>query len=381
MKPTTNTQDEARARVYDAATTNDTRAPRSPFVRRMLLTVATVTAVGLGLIFMWYAVEVLLLVFAGILLATVLRALADLLAGYTPLSSGWALLIVLLALVGGLGVGGWLLAPPISAQVDELAQALPQSVGQVEQWLEQFPWGRELLNLQPGTNDFLADYGGTVVTRATGFLSTSLGIVVETLVVLFLGIYLAVNPGKYVNGAVRLVPMAKRARAREVFGAVGYTLKWFLLGRLLAMIVVGIITTAGLLLLGVPLALVFGIITTLLTFVPYVGPIVSAILPALVALTVSPTLALWVLLLYLVVQNVEGYLLTPLLLQGTVSVPPALTIIAELLFGLLFGVLGIILATPFIAVAVILVKLVYIEDVLGDKSTQTDEQSTQAQPT
>ncbi len=209
---------------------------------------------------------------------------------------------------------------------------------------------------------------GAVLAQAGGIFSTTLGVIIEVFVVLFLGVYLAVNPEKYVNGIVRLTPIARRERAREVLYALGYTLKWFMLGRLIAMIVVGIVTTIGLMLLNVPLALVFGVITTLLTFVPYIGPIVSAILPALVALTVSPTLALYVLLLYLVVQNLEGYLLTPLILQGVVSVPPALTIIAEVLGGILFGVLGIILATPFVAVLVVLVKMLYIEDVLGDKA-------------
>jgi predicted PurR-regulated permease PerM len=332
----------------------------------MLMTVATVTAVGLLLALVWVGIEVLLIIFAGILLATLLRSLAELLADYTPMSTGWSLLIVIVSLIGAIALGGRLLAPQVTEQVEQLIGAIPASLEQLEAYIEQLPWGPEILNLQPGQQDLFADGGFSVVQQATGFASTTVGILVEIFVLLFLGVYLAISPGKYVRGIVALVPITKRPRAEEVLGAVGYTLKRWLLSRLIAMIVVGIVTTVGLMLLDVPLALVFGILTTILTFVPYVGPIVAALLPALVALAESPTLALYVILLFVVIQNLEGYVLTPLLQQGIVSVPPALTIISEVLFGIMFGVIGIILATPFVAVAVVLVKMLYIEDTLGD---------------
>jgi predicted PurR-regulated permease PerM len=340
--------------------------PRADFTRRMLLTVATITAVGIGLVFLWYAIEVLLVVFAGMLLATVLRSLADLLADYTPIGRHGALALVVLALLAFFGISGWLLAPQVTDQTRQLAEAIPEALAQVQGWIAQFTWGRDLIDQQPAPGDLIGDRATDLLWQATGVFSSTLGVLVELVVILFLGVYLAVDPGKYIRGLIRLVPIPRRPRAREVLDQLGFTLKWFLLGRLLAMIAVGIVTTIGLWLLQVPLALVFGIITTLLTFVPYVGPIVSAILPALVALTVDPMLALYVVLLYVVVQNLEGYLLTPLILQGTVSVPPALTIGAEVLFGVVFGIIGIVLATPFAAVSVLLVKLLYIEDILGD---------------
>jgi predicted PurR-regulated permease PerM len=314
-----------------------TRMPDAPadeegrWLRRMFLTVATVTAVLALLIFLWYAVEVMLIIFAGILLAVVLRSLADLLAEYTGISRGWSLAIVVIGLLALLGLGGRYLAPQIVEQGAQLAVAIPEAFDQVETWIEGQSWGQRFLEQRPGAEDVLSGGLGAVLAQAGGIFSTTLGVIIEVFVVLFLGVYLAVNPDKYVNGIVRLVPIARRERAREVLYALGYTLKWFMLGRLIAMIVVGIVTTIGLMLLNVPLAL-------------------------------------YVLLLYLVVQNLEGYLLTPLILQGVVSVPPALTIIAEVLGGILFGVLGIILATPFVAVLVVLVKMLYIEDVLGDEA-------------
>jgi predicted PurR-regulated permease PerM len=347
-------------------------APRShdAWRQRMFLTVATVAALVLVLLFLWYAVQVLLIVFAGILLAVVLRSLADLLSEYTGIGRGWALGMVVLLLLALFGGGGWLLAPQISEQGSQLVVAIPEAIDEVESWVERQSWGERLMRQRPDGDDLLGTGLGSLLAQAGGIFSTTLGVIVEVFVVLFLGIYLAINPQKYANGVVRLVPIHRRERAREVLYALGFTLKWFMLGRLIAMVAVGIVTTIGLMLLGVPLALVFGVITTLLTFVPYIGPIASAILPALIALTVSPSLALYVLLLYLVVQNLEGYLLTPLIMQGVVSVPPALTIIAEVLGGILFGVLGIILATPFVAVAIVLIKMLYVEDVLGDEEVE-----------
>lgn len=136
------------------------------------------------------------------------------------------------------------------------------------------------------------------------------------------------------------------------------------------MILIGSLTTAGLWLLDVPLALTFGVLSALFTFIPNIGPPL-AILPAiLLALTLSPTRALYVLLLYLVIQTVESYLLTPLLQQRVVSLPPALTISAQILMAVLLGGLGLALATPLTAVSLVLVKMLYVEDVLNANSAK-----------
>jgi predicted PurR-regulated permease PerM len=185
------------------------------------------------------------------------------------------------------------------------------------------------------------------------------------MIILAIGFYMAVAPRVYVEGVIHLVPVTRRGRAGEVLQALGRTLRWWLFGRWISMTVVGLLTTAGLWLLGVPLALTFGLLAALLTFIPYLGPIISAIPPMLLVLVQSPMQALYVVSLYLGVQGVESYLLTPLVQQRTVSVPPALTITAQVLLGLLLGTFGVILATPLIAVTLVLVKMLYIEDVLG----------------
>jgi predicted PurR-regulated permease PerM len=201
----------------------------------------------------------------------------------------------------------------------------------------------------------------------THIFSTTFGALAGFIVILFIGLYMAVAPTLYTEGVIRLVPIAKRGRAREILQALGHTLRWWLLGRGVSMLMVGLLTAAGLWLIGVPLALTFGLLAALLTFVPYLGPILSAIPPTLLALTQQPQQALYVILLYISIQGVESYLLTPLVQERTVSLPPALTITAEVLSGILLGGLGVILATPLVAAALVLVQMLYIEDTLGER--------------
>jgi predicted PurR-regulated permease PerM len=133
------------------------------------------------------------------------------------------------------------------------------------------------------------------------------------------------------------------------------------------MLIIGVLTTAGLSILGVPLALSLGIFAALLTFIPNFGPIIAVLPAVLFALVESPTKALYVLALYIGIQMIESYLITPLIERETVSLPPVLTIFFQIFLGVLVGGLGLILATPLLTVIIVLVKMLYIEDILGDK--------------
>jgi predicted PurR-regulated permease PerM len=170
------------------------------------------------------------------------------------------------------------------------------------------------------------------------------------------------------------VPIAKRTRTRAVLDAIGHALRWWLIGRVFSMAVVAAGTALGLYLLGVPLAITLGLIAGLLDFVPTIGPILATVPAALVALLQSPLQVLYVVLLYVAVQLVEGYLLTPLVQRYTIALPPVLTIVGVVLLGVLLGGLGLILAAPLTIVLFILVKMLYIEDVLGDVMEAPGEQ-------
>lgn len=345
---------------------------RVDFTKRAFMAVGVIALVVVLLLFVWYSVGVLLLMFAGILLAIFLRGLSDLLCEYTPLSASWSLTVVMLVLALAIGASTWLLAPKVAVQVDLLAASLPQSLEQLGNYFRQYPWIQRMLAQAPSVDTLMTNQVN-ILGQVTGVLSTTLSALVNILVILSIGIYLAVNPDLYIGGLVRLVPIGKRDRAGEILQELGYTLRWWLIGRFFSMGVVGIMTSLGLWLLGVPLALTLGLLAALLTFIPSIGPVLSAVPAVLLALLQSPVLALYVILLYFSIQLVESYLLTPLVQQRAIALPPALIITALVLLGVLLGLMGLILATPLTAAALVLVKMLYVEDTLGDPINGSDD--------
>ena len=340
-------------------------AGHEPAMKRVLATVAVVTAALLLLLLVWYGVSVLLLVFASVLLAIFFSNVSHFVSGHTGLAYGWSLTLVtlgLLALVGGVL---WFTGAALGQQVDELLERVPRVLQQGQQRLEQHAWARRLLAELPQAGAKIAEKTD-VAAKAPGVVSNVFGALASFVVFVALGLYLAIDPGVYVRGLVRLVPQPRRARVQEVLMEVGATLGHWLVGRIVSMGIVGGITTGGLWLLGVPLAPALGLFAALAEFVPNVGPFL-AFIPALVlALTASAPRALAVLLLYLGVQGFESYVLTPLVEKRAVALPPALTITAQVLMAVLAGGLGLALAIPLAAAALVLVQRLYVEDTLGD---------------
>jgi predicted PurR-regulated permease PerM len=183
----------------------------------------------------------------------------------------------------------------------------------------------------------------------------------------FVGLYMAADPNLYRRGFLRLVPMRFREHAGDILDQLHDTLRAWLLGTLVLMVIVGTMTGVGLWALGIPLAFALGIIAFFLEFIPYVGPILAAIPAVLIASSVGGQEVLFVLLLYWGVQSIEGYLLSPLVYQRSAHIPPVLTISAQVVLGTLLGVIGIIFATPLTACFMVLVQRLYVEDTLGDK--------------
>jgi predicted PurR-regulated permease PerM len=335
------------------------------FTRRMLIGAVILLALVLVLAFLRLAVDMLLIAFAGLLVGVLLRALTGLICNNTPIPDKWAFTIVVLALLGAMGGFGWLFASDIAQEMEQFREVIPASIQQLEQWVGQFAWAETVLDQAPDPEELLTGELD-VVGPVTGFFSTAVTGLTYGILILFVGFYLAVNPGLYVSGLVRLIPPPRRERAREVFNEIEITLKRWLLGQLFMMILIGTISTVGFWLLGMPLFLTLGLIIGLLEFVPYVGPFLGIIPAFLVALTVGPQMVLYVLLFWVVLQSLESYVFTPLVHKRAVELPPALTIVAQVTMGVLFGFLGLIVATPLIAISMVMVKMLYVEDVLGE---------------
>jgi predicted PurR-regulated permease PerM len=272
----------------------------------------------------------------------------------------------LVLLAAGLG---WMLENRLSIQLAELSEKLPESLRRVRDYLAQSPWGDKLIEHMPQTAEKLAEIGQ--FTRMTGGLVAGVfGFLETTIVIIFVGIFGAAEPQLYRAGLLHLIPPQYRPRVAEAVDAVAYNLRWWLVGQVVLMIVIGITTTVMLWLVGIPLALTLGIIAGILELMPYIGPWLSAVPAVLVALLVSPWHVLIVLGIYLCLHIFEGYILLPLVQRRAVQLPPALTLLAQVFLGELLGLMGLFVAAPLTVTAIALIKMLYVKDALDDQAVR-----------
>lgn len=332
-----------------------------PTMSTKTLTTALLRVV-LVLALAWLAlalVDVLLVVFAGVLLAVLLRGLSDFVHRHTRIPQGLSLALVLITIVASMAAFVALVVPEVGSQFDQLVEQLPGAVQKVSGYLEQQEWGRWLLGRAAKLGEMASQPGAMQGARQA--LSTTLGAGAGVVVLLFVGVYVAAQPELYLDGALRLFPAARRPRARLIAEQCGTTLQWWLVGMFASMTIIGIATWIGLSILGVPLALVLAVLAAVFTFIPNFGPILAAVPAILLGLTQGFATALWVTGLYVAIQAVESNAITPLIQRRAVSLPPALTIVAQMAMGALAGLLGVILATPLMAVLIVLVQRLHVD--------------------
>lgn len=396
-----------------------TLPPLPDVVLRPALQVGMLVLAALAVLAVWNLFGVLLLVFAGLLFAVFLRSLVKLAERWLFVPKRFSFGFSLITFVAVVVAIGGLVVPSLVEQGNLLAQRLPVAVGDARDTLGRTAWGRNILAQLPtlagaaragtGTTGTGGTTTGTTGTTGTGngttgtvsagpagtvettppvasgrgkldvggilsglllpgllgTLSGTLGALGALSFVLFVGLFVGASPRGYRENFVGLLPPAARPGARSVLGELGHTLEEWLLGQALGMAIAGLATGLGLWALGVPFALTLGLLTALLQFVPYVGPVVSAVPALLIAFLVSPEKAVQVLILIFVVQQVIGSIVMPIIAQRTVDLSPLLSLTATLIAGTLFGVLGVLLATPAAAIFVTLLKR-FRREVYGD---------------
>lgn len=341
---------------------HDESPPESDGAARALRWLATVSTVALALWMIGRVLEILLLCFLGILFGLFVRGAGAWLATRMKLPTKPVVATFLLSLTIATTLTVWLSAPIVATQVDDLASTLPRAIDEATRPLTQVAWGRSLLDKAHDPQTFIG--GREAWAQAGGMVSWTLGGLGSILVVLFVGLFTAFDPHLYVRGVIRLLPRERRARVKEVLYATGDTLQLWIVGKLLSMAVIGVGTWVGLAMLDIPLAFILALLAALLTFIPNFGPVLSAAPAILLALLQGPELALWVSGLYAGLQTVESFVFTPLVQKKMVALPPALTILVQVVMGALAGGIGVMVATPLTAATLVIVRELYVEDVL-----------------
>ena len=352
-------------------------AEKTSFTKRILISISLITLVLLLVVFLMYVFEVVLLLFGAILIAIFLHGLAGISRRYLPVSEGLSVLLASVLLIGVLALSVSLLAPSVADQAANLRVKLPLAVKDVSNYLSTFSWGRAIIEQMPTSDELIERVNDSNIwARVGGFFSSTVAVITNIALMLLLAIYMAVEPRTYVRGFTKLFPKERRSRALEILYKIGETLQWWLIGKGASMLFIGVLTWIGLSIIGVPLALTLGLIAGLLSFIPNFGPILSAIPAILLGFIDSPIKALYVLILFIIVQIIESNLVTPMIERQTVDLPPVLTIISQLALAILFGAVGLVLATPILAVVMVLVQALYIEDVLGDRDFKVNLKDT-----
>lgn len=330
-------------------------------------TLAVLFVVGLAIL-TWQLIDILFIAFGASLLAVLLCWLTGVLLRVAPLRRPVALAAVIVLLAAAFAAAVWLFGTTLTLQIGELARVLPESARSIYQELLRAAWGRVIITQLQQLN--LGNIN--IVKSATGLLGSAFGLLADFVLIATAGIYLAAEPELYRYGILQLVPTNHVARAEQVLDAVGEAMRLWMVGQIFAMTVVGIMWGVSLWLLGVGSALALGVIAGLAEFIPVIGPILGAVPAVVIALAQSPILAFWAVIVYLIIQQIESSLLMPLIQARVVALPPAFTLFALVIGGWLFGIIGVLFAMPLAVVLMVLVRMLYIEDVLGKRTARPE---------
>jgi predicted PurR-regulated permease PerM len=317
---------------------------RDPLIRHELKRASVWFGLALAIAAVIVLAQPLLLIFAGIVLASMLDGGTRLLGRVLPIGRGFRLAIVTLLAVAFIVWTFYYAGATLAGQAEGLRAAVTLQGNRL------LAWGNQLGIVQGGVGfDQISGQLMGTLGRLGSAVSSAVGVVTSMVMILVIGIFIAIEPRLYQRGVAWMLPVSNRDRFYNTAERMGFTLRRLMAGRLVGMAFEGIGTWILLALGGVPMAALLGLITGLLAFVPNIGAIVSGVLMVLAGFSVGVNAGLWAIFVYFVIQNVDGYLIVPYVARRTVDLAPALVLGAQLLFGALFGLLGLMLADPIVA--------------------------------
>jgi len=317
---------------------------RDPLVRAELRRAGVWFGLAIALALAVLLIQPLMLIFAGLVFAAMLDGGARLLGRVLPVPRGARIGLVLLAALAFLaGIFFWT-GLEIANQIALLGATLELQATRFINWLTQ-------TGLMPAQTDLIAlgrEAMGSL-GRLGGYVGTAFGAVASAFLVIVIGLFIALEPRLYERGFAWLVPSRARGEVRVTIDRMAHTMRRLMAGRLIGMAAEGVLTWLVLSLGGVPLALLLGILTGLLAFIPNIGAFVSGVLMVAVGFSAGVDAGLWAFGTYVVVQTFDGYVLLPMVARKTVDLPPALTLGTQILFSTLLGFMGLLLADPITA--------------------------------
>ncbi len=323
--------------------------------------VLLIFALAIVPLLIWYLFGVVLMAFGAIILAMLVRLGAAPLIRWARLPEPLALLLSALVFLAVIGGTIYVFGTHVAAEMRDVIQRASTSSGWIESNLRGSEFGDWLLNNIAGTNVSLANVISRILRISTGFIEA-------LIIVLICGVYIAAQPRLYRDGLIQLFPPRLHVRAAEIIDGIGEALRLWLVGQLIEMVLIGSLSAFAVWIIGVPSPLALRLIAGVGEFIPYLGPLIAAVPAILVALTKSPEAALWILGAYLVIHQIEGQLVTPLIQRRMISIPPAIMLLGVVSLTYLFGLIAVIFAAPIVVVIFAAVNLIYVRDTLGEKT-------------
>jgi predicted PurR-regulated permease PerM len=326
------------------------------FTRKVWLAGGILAFIILILLFLNATFGVLLLIIAGALIAIYFRGLSGIIQRKTKWKEGTCLTISIVGTLLLISALFWLIGAEVQNQISELSETLPKTVDHAKAKLNESNLGRKLV--EKVSSPETMKQGQKIAGR---LFSSTFGMFGDLYVILFLGIFFTVSPRMYTKGIISLIPKAGQEEGETILNKLRANLAKWLKGAFFAMFVVFVLTAIGLLIIGMPMWLALALIAGVLNFIPNFGPLIAMIPAVLVALMQSPTTAIIVASLYIVIQVAESNFITPMVQNRLINIPPALIIISQLLISPLAGGWGLVLAIPLLIIVIVLVQELYIK--------------------
>lgn len=321
-----------------------------PLIRREFAKAAVWLGLAVAIALAALLAQPLLLIIGGLVFASMLDGGARLLGRVLPIGRGWRLAIVCVLAVLFIVWTIFLAGSQFAAEAENMKLVVTGQINRILGWAEG-------LGLATGdaTQEIHRQIMGSI-GKVTSAVGTALGAVSSIAMIIVIGIFVAIDPRVYERGVAWMLPLEKRADFYITTSRMAYMMRRLMAGRLVGMAVEGVGTWLLLSLGGVPMAALLGVLTGLLAFLPNIGSIISGVLTVLVGFSAGVDTGLWAIGVYAVVQTVDGYLIVPMVAKRAVDLAPALVLSAQLLFGALFGILGLTFADPIVAMLKVLLE-------------------------